>query len=74
MQARYITEDLPFGLVPRCELGRLVGVPTKVIDGFVSIGSVVCEADYWSTGRTLETLGLDGKTPEEIVQLLETGD
>ena len=74
VQARYITEDLPFGLVPRCELGRLVGVPTKVIDGFVSIGSVVCEADYWSTGRTLETLGLDGKTPEEIVQLLETGD
>ncbi len=73
VQARYITEDLPFGLVPRCELGRLVGVPTRVIDGFVSIGSIVCEADYWSTGRTLETLGLDGKTPEEVIRLLETG-
>ena len=40
----------------------------------VSVGSSVCQEDYWSTGRTLETLGLDGKTPEEIVRLLETGD
>ena len=67
MQARYITEDLPFGLVPRCELGRLVGVPTRVIDGIVSLGSSVCQEDYWSTGRTLESLGLDGKTPEEMM-------
>jgi hypothetical protein len=34
------------------------GVPTPVIDGLVSIGSVVCREDYWQTGRTLSKLGL----------------
>ncbi len=73
VHARYITEDLPYGLVPRCELGRLVGVPTKVTDGFVSIGSIVCQEDYWKSGRTLATLGLDDKTPEDIIHFLENG-
>ncbi len=70
VQSRYITEDLPFGLVPRSQLGRLVGVPTPVIDGIVSIGSIVCREDYWSTGRTLESLGLDRLSREEIVGLV----
>ncbi len=68
--SRYITEDLPFGLVPRSELGRLADVPTPVIDGIVSIGSIVCQEDYWTSGRTLEKLGLGGLGREEIVNTL----
>jgi opine dehydrogenase len=67
---RYITEDLPFGLVPRSQLGKLVGVPTPVIDGIVSIGSIVCRDDFWRTDRTLESLGLAELTKEEIVSLV----
>jgi opine dehydrogenase len=68
---RYITEDLPFGLVPRSALGRVAGVPTPVIDGIVSIGSVVCREDYWRTGRTLKTLGLAGLKKEQIRRVVE---
>lgn len=68
--SRYITEDLPYGLVPRSELGRLAGVPTPVIDGIVSIGSIVCREDYWASGRTLERLGLEGLGREEIISML----
>ena len=71
VQSRYITEDLPFGLVPRAELGRVVGVPTPVIDGIVSVGSVVCREDYWGRGRTLASLGLSGLGADEIRKLLE---
>lgn len=71
LQSRYITEDLPMGLVPRSELGRLVNVPTPIIDGIVSIGSVVCQENYWYTGRTLESLGLAGKTKEEIIGFIK---
>jgi opine dehydrogenase len=73
LKDRYITEDLPQGLVPRSELGRVVDVPTPVIDGVVSIGSVVCQEDYWKTGRTLERLGLSGLSRDEIMQVVETG-
>ncbi|NIA13905.1 MAG: hypothetical protein GWP08_07480 [Nitrospiraceae bacterium] len=69
---RYITEDLPFGLVPRAELGQLAGVPTPVIDGLVSIGSVICGEDYQRTGRTLTSLGLGGLDREGIVQMVES--
>ena len=68
---RYITEDLPFGLVPMSELGDQVGVPTPLIDAFVNLGSQICGENYWETGRTLETLGLDGLTKEEIIALVE---
>jgi len=73
LRDRYITEDLPFGLVPRSELGRLAGVPTPVIDGIVYIGSIVCEEDYWKTGRTLERLGLNGLSADEIMKVVEGG-
>jgi opine dehydrogenase len=67
---RYITEDLPFGLVPRSQLGQVVGVATPVIDGFVSIGSIVCREDYWQTGRTLEKLGLAGLDKDGILEVV----
>ena len=67
---RYITEDLPYGLVPRSELGRVVGVTTPLIDSLITIGSVVCRNHYWTTGRTLRSLGLDGWSREEILQAL----
>ena len=68
---RYITEDLPFGLVPRSQLGEVVGVPTPLIDGIVSIGAVVCQEDYWQTGRTLDRLGLAGLDKDGILEVIE---
>ena len=69
---RYITEDLPYGLVPLAELGRKLGVPTPVAEGIVNIGSVVCGEDYWRTGNTLTRLGLAGMSREEIVDYVKT--
>lgn len=71
VQDRYIVEDLPMGLVPRSELGKLVGVPTPVIDSIVTIGSVVCQNDFWKSGRTLEKLGLGGKSAEDILSIVD---
>jgi opine dehydrogenase len=71
LEDRYITADLPCGLVPRSELGRVVGVPTPVIDGTVSIGAIVCQEDYWKTGRTLKQLGLEGLSATEIMNVVE---
>ncbi len=67
---RYITEDLPFGLVPMSQLGRKLGVPTPMIDAIINIGSVVCDENFWITGRTLDTLGLEGMSKEELLKYI----
>jgi opine dehydrogenase len=64
---RYITEDLPYGLVPIAQLGERCGVPTPLIDAIVTLGSHVCGRDFWSEGRTLRRLGLADLSPAEIL-------
>jgi opine dehydrogenase len=66
---RYITEDLPYGLVPMSQLGDKLGVDTPLIDSFVDLGSVICKEDYWKTGRTLDTLGIADLDREELLAL-----
>jgi opine dehydrogenase len=73
LKNRYITEDLPYGLVPISQLGRKVGVATPLIDSLIDIGSVICQDDFWSSGRTLDTLGLAKLSKEEIMKLLKEG-
>ncbi len=70
---RYIDEDVPYGTVLFSSLGQVAGVPTPVSDGINNILSVVEEVDYWSTGRTVKTMGLAGLTMEQIQTYLETG-
>ncbi len=72
LKDRYIIEDLPYGLVHRSQLGKLVNIPTPIIDGIINIGEVVCETDFWK-GRTLEDLGLAGKKKEQIMKYIQEG-
>ncbi len=69
---RYITEDLPYGLVQRSQLGKLVNVPTPIMDSIINLGAAICEMDFWK-GRTLEDLGLGGMTKEEIMRYVQEG-
>jgi opine dehydrogenase len=69
---RYITEDLPYGLVHRSQLGDLVNIPTPVIDSIINLGAAVCEADFWK-GRTLEDLGLGGMNKIQIMKYIQEG-
>jgi opine dehydrogenase len=71
---RYITEDLPFGLVPIAELGDRVGVDTPLIDSLVSLGCAVCDTDFWLEGRGLERLGLGQLSAAEIMAGVRASD
>lgn len=64
---RLLTEDIPYGLVPMASFARLVGVPTPLMDAIITLASVINEEDYRQTGRSLESLGLSGKPPYEII-------
>lgn len=65
---RLLSEDIPYGLVPMASFARLVGVPTPIMDALITLASAVNQTDYRQGGRTLESLGLDKMTPEEIIQ------
>lgn len=73
MQDRYITEDVPVGMVLTASLGRAVGVPTPTYDAMIELASIVNERDFYAEGRSLENLGLDDLTVEELRAFLETG-
>lgn len=66
---RYVSEDVGNGLVPMSLLGRIAGVATPVMDGFIELCGRANGVDYWTEGLTLEKLGLGGaKTTEELVR------
>jgi len=64
---RYIIEDLPYGLVPMSQLGDKLGVETPLMDAIVTMGSYVCDIDFWKEGRTLEELGVADMSKEELL-------
>ena len=55
---RYYSEDIPFGIATWAKLGRLVGVPTPVMDSLVSLGGVLLESNCWEGGRSMDELGI----------------
>lgn len=70
---RYLTEDCPNGLAPWTELGDLCGVDTPVMDAVINIYSLVHERDWRAVGRSLDKLGIENMTIEEIKRYVAEG-
>jgi len=70
VDTRYITEDLPFGLVPWSSIGRMWGIPTPNVDAVIQVASTMLERDYFSEGLTVDDLGIAGMTAEEVKAFL----
>ncbi|PAB59785.1 NAD/NADP octopine/nopaline dehydrogenase family protein [Anaeromicrobium sediminis] len=64
---RYITEDLPYLLVPASQLAQKVGVDTPLLDMCISLASTLHDKDYMENGYNLEHLGISHMTKEEIL-------
>lgn len=64
---RYLTEDVPYGLVFASELARQVGVPTPAMDAVIALASIVLDTDFRAQGRRLpRDLGFGDLTPEQV--------
>ena len=55
---RYLTEDVPTGLVPISSLGVFLNVQTPTIDSIIYLTSLLCGMDFKKTGRTIQGLEL----------------
>jgi opine dehydrogenase len=74
LQHRYLTEDIPYGLVPLAYFGDLLEVPTPVSDAIIELSSIGNKANYWKEGLTFKKLRLDGLTPHGILKLVNEGE
>jgi opine dehydrogenase len=70
---RYISEDIPIGMVLWASLGDMLGVPTPTARALIQVSSVIHDTDYWQGGRTVEKLGLAEMTVEELNSYLMDG-
>jgi opine dehydrogenase len=67
---RYITEDVPYGLVPLASLGDLANTPAPTAKALINVASIINQTDYWREGLTVDKLGLEGKTAEQVKKLV----
>lgn len=70
LNTRYLFEDIPTGLVPLSLLGGAFGVPTPTMNAVIELGNTLLSKNFREEGRSLEKLGLSGKTPAEIRELV----
>lgn len=70
---KYISEDVPVGLVPMRALGAAAGVQTTAIDALVTIACIIAGNDFASQARTLDRLGLTGMDTSHIRSIVAAG-
>lgn len=63
---RYLTEDVPFLLVPLSKIGRMLNIPTPTIDAIIHLAGVVNKTDYMTCGRGLDSMGFKGLPINDI--------
>lgn len=71
---RYITEDIPFSLVPLASVGRRYGIRVRAMESIIRLACIAHRRDYWNTGRTLESLGLDHLEPRQLFEFVNQPD
>lgn len=70
LKDRYVTEDIPYGLVFFASLGDAVAVDTPACDALIELASIINGVDYDSTGMTLASLGLGEADPGALRKML----
>ena len=70
---RYVTEDVPYGLVPIASLCEHLGIPCPTTRAIVHLYSVALGRDLMVEGINVEKLGWKEAGRKEIVEIVEKG-
>lgn len=71
--SRYVTEDVPFGLVMTAKIGRLAGYPAELHEAGVRIFSAMYGRDFTAENDLLTALELDAMSLEDLKNLCHNG-
>ncbi|MBN1402354.1 MAG: NAD/NADP octopine/nopaline dehydrogenase family protein [Anaerolineae bacterium] len=70
---RYITEDVPMSLVPIAALGERYGVAVPAIRSLIRLAGIIHQTDYERRGRTLDVLGIEQLSADELIRFVSEG-
>lgn len=70
---RYITEDVPYGLVFYSTVGGKVGVKTPVCDAITNLACVMNEKNYWETGANIQKTSVGSWSINKLNKFLYEG-
>ncbi len=70
---RYLTEDIPFGLVPLEELLEQYALPHPITTACINFADLLCGKNFREEGAKLADCGLKGLTLSQLHQYLENG-
>ena len=73
LDSRYLTEDVPCGLVPWGDMARWVGVGTPICTALIDLANSLLGRDFRAEGQTLARIGLGDLSVTELQQLVEEG-
>lgn len=73
LDTRYLTEDIPMGLVPFIELGKMLDLPTTHLETTATMGQLLLGKDLMQNARTLESLGIEGMEKDDLIEFVQTG-
>jgi len=73
LSARYITEDVPYGLVPWIRLAEVAGVHVPILWSLAHLAGALNATDYVVEGRQLTDMGLRSASVLELRAFLKTG-
>jgi opine dehydrogenase len=73
LEHKFISEDVPTGLMPMSALGVAAGVPTPAIDALIAVVRTMTGKDFAAEARTLARLGLGGMSATEIRRVMDEG-
>ncbi len=71
--SRYVTEDVPFGLVMTAKIGRLAGHPAELHEAGIRIFSAMYGRDFTAENDLLTALDLDAMSLDELKELCRNG-
>jgi len=71
---RQLTEDIPTGVLPIMELGKIAGVKTPLLESMVIIIEGLLNIDLHSEGRSLKKLGIEGMCKKDILKYIIDGN
>jgi opine dehydrogenase len=70
VRSRYITEDIPYLILPIVELGEKAGVETPVSKLCVDRACQLHEQDYTGSGHSLDKLGVDSMSKDQLLDYI----
>lgn len=71
---RYLTEDIPIGLMCYSQLGRQLGVAVPLMESVIHIAGAVLDRDFEKNGRTMQRCGIENMDADALIRYARTGE